>query len=622
MAEKTFITCAVTGNITRPDQTPHLPITTEQIANECLAAAGEGAAAVHIHVRDPKTGRPSMDVNLYRDVMERIRKRDSQLIINLTTGPGGRFVPSEDDPKQYAPGTTLLPPLERLKHVVELRPDVCSLDLNTMNSGADVVINTPANVRKMAKAMNDAGVLPELEVFDSGDMNLARDLVADGTIKGRGLFTVVMGVKYGFASLPETVFYAKSLLPPGAIWSAFGIGRAEFPMLASLAARRQRARGPRGQHLPVEGRSREEQRGAGGEGAAHARRFGRVGRERRRSPGDAGARETLMPRALNIAAKAPSAAEIQVSLVEFGSNAPSPGDVTIEVRAAGINPSDAKAMLGIMPSAVFPRTPGRDFAGVVIEGPKALVGVEVWGSGGDVGISRNGSHAERLVLPAAAIRAKPRKLSMLEAGTVGVPFVTAYEGFRRAGFPSKGDAVAIFGASGKVGQAAIQIATQHGAKVFAVDRRADAPRGFASGPVVYIDSGAEKPSEVIREETEQKGARFVFNTVGSPYFAEANASLAKRGTQAFIATVDRAVPFDIFTFYRGMHTYVGIDTLALTAVDCAAIFEAMAPGFEDGSLRPFPVSAASTFRLEQAAEAYRKVLSGSPERLAFVPNPS
>lgn len=232
MTAKTFITCAVTGNITRPDQTPHLPITTEQIANECLAAAGEGAAAVHIHVRDPKTGKPSMDVSHYRDVMERIRKRDASLIINMTTGPGGRFVPSENDPKQYAAGTTLLPPLERLKHVVELKPDVCSLDLNTMNSGPDVVINTPANVRKMAKAMQDAGVLPELEVFDSGDMNLARDLIAEGTLRGPGLFTVVMGVKYGFASLPETVFYAKSLLPPGAIWSAFGIGRAEYPMLA------------------------------------------------------------------------------------------------------------------------------------------------------------------------------------------------------------------------------------------------------------------------------------------------------------------------------------------------------------------------------------------------------
>jgi uncharacterized protein (DUF849 family) len=232
MADKTFITCAVTGNLTRPDQTPHLPITTESIANECLAAAGEGAAVVHIHVRDPATGKPSMDVGLYRDVVERIRARDKKLIVNLTTGPGGRFVPSPDDPKVFAPGTTLKPPLERVKHVVELKPDVCSLDLNTMNSGPDVVINTPANVRKMAKAMNDAGVLPELEVFDSGDIHLARDLLADGTLKGPGLFTIVMGVKYGFSSLPETLFYARSILPQGAIWSAFGIGRAEYPMLA------------------------------------------------------------------------------------------------------------------------------------------------------------------------------------------------------------------------------------------------------------------------------------------------------------------------------------------------------------------------------------------------------
>ena len=229
---KTFITCAVTGNLTKPEQTPHLPITPEHIANECLGAVAEGAAAVHIHVRDPKTGRPSMDVALYREVVERVRAKDPTVIINLTTGPGGRFVPSADDPKVYAAGTTLLPPLERVKHVVELRPDVCSLDLNTMNSGPDVVINTPANVRKMAKAMTDAGVLPELEVFDSGDIHLARDLLSDGTLKGPGLFTIVMGVKYGFASHPETLFYAKQLLPQGAIWSAFGIGRAEYPMLA------------------------------------------------------------------------------------------------------------------------------------------------------------------------------------------------------------------------------------------------------------------------------------------------------------------------------------------------------------------------------------------------------
>jgi NADPH2:quinone reductase len=327
-----------------------------------------------------------------------------------------------------------------------------------------------------------------------------------------------------------------------------------------------------------------------------------------------------MAKVLNVARKAEGADAIHVDLVDFGSNRPSDGDVTLEVRAAGINPSDAKAMLGIMPTAVFPRTPGRDFAGVVIEGPTSLVGIEAWGSGGDLGISRNGTHGERLRLPAAAVRAKPRNLSMLQAGTVGVPFVTAYEGFRRSGFPARGDVVAIFGASGKVGQAAVQIAARNGATVFAIDRRAGAPRGFAAGPVRYIDASSEKASDVIRGETAGKGAGVVYNTVGSPWFAEGNASLAKRGTQVFIATVERSVPFDIFAFYRGIHTYVGIDSLALGAVDCAAIFEALTPGFEDGTLRPFPVSAASTFALEQADDAYRKALAGSAERLAFVPS--
>lgn len=326
-----------------------------------------------------------------------------------------------------------------------------------------------------------------------------------------------------------------------------------------------------------------------------------------------------MPRALNVPAPAASPDRIEVGLVPFGTNRPSEGDVTVEVRAAGINPSDAKAMLGLMPSAVWPRTPGRDFAGIVIDGPREVIGMEVWGSGGDVGISRNGSHAERLVLPRAALSAKPKRLSMLEAGTTGVPFVTAYEGLRRSGFPRPGDAVAVFGASGKVGQAVIQLATRAGAQVFAVDRRADAPRGHANAPVRHIDTSREKASEAIRGETGGRGAAIVFNTVGSPYFAEANATLAKRGTQVFIATVERAVPFDIFAFYRGMHTYVGVDSLALTAVDCAAIFDALKPGFEDGTLRPFAVAAEDRFRLEDAGAAYRKVLAGSGGRLAFVP---
>ncbi|WP_412023926.1 3-keto-5-aminohexanoate cleavage protein [Burkholderia cepacia] len=229
---KTIIACAVTGNITRPDQHPGLPVTPEQIANASLEAAQAGAAVVHIHVRDPATGRPSMDLELYRDVIDRIRAVDRELIINLTTGPGGRFIPSDDDPKVAAPGTTLLPPEKRVEHILALKPDICSLDLNTMNSGAEVVINTPKNVTRMAEVIRRAGVKPELEIFDSGDIHLARDLIASGVLDGPGLWTFVSGVKYGFGASPETLLYARGLLPPGAIWSAFGVGRFEFPIVA------------------------------------------------------------------------------------------------------------------------------------------------------------------------------------------------------------------------------------------------------------------------------------------------------------------------------------------------------------------------------------------------------
>lgn len=233
-SQKTVITCAVTGNLVKPEQTPHLPITPEQIATECLAAAEAGAAQVHIHVRDPATGRPSMDVELYRDVVDRIRVRNRELVINLTTGPGGRFVPSEDDPRVAAPGSTLVHPDKRVEHIARIKPDVCSLDLNTMNSGPDVVINTPKNVRRMAAVIRAAGVMPELEVFDSGDVHLALDLIADGTLAGPGMWTFVLGVKYGFAPAPQTVLYARDLLPPGAFWTAFGIGRMEYPIVAQV----------------------------------------------------------------------------------------------------------------------------------------------------------------------------------------------------------------------------------------------------------------------------------------------------------------------------------------------------------------------------------------------------
>ena len=229
---KVVITCALTGNLTKPEQSPHLPISPQQIADSALAAAQAGAAVVHIHVRDPKTGRPSMDLDLYRETVDRIRAGVPDLIINLTTGPGGRFVPSEDDPKIAGPGTTLMKPELRVEHIAALRPDISTLDLNTMNSGGEVVINTPRNVRRMAERIRAAGVMPELELFDTGDCHLAHDLIAEGTLKGPGLFSLVLGVKYGFNATPETMMYARDLLPEGAVWTGFGIGRSEFPMVA------------------------------------------------------------------------------------------------------------------------------------------------------------------------------------------------------------------------------------------------------------------------------------------------------------------------------------------------------------------------------------------------------
>jgi uncharacterized protein (DUF849 family) len=229
---KVIITAAVTGNLTTPGQTPYLPITPAQIATACLESAEAGAAIVHIHVRDPETGAPSMALDLYRETMVLIRARNPELVLNITTGPGGRFVPSAENPAVAAAGTTLVRPELRVEHIVALRPDICTLDLNTMNSGDQVVINTPSNVRRMARIIRDAGVRPEIELFDSGDISLMRDLLADGTLQGPLLCSIVMGVRYGFQASPETVLYARTMLPPGTAFTAFGIGRHVFTAAA------------------------------------------------------------------------------------------------------------------------------------------------------------------------------------------------------------------------------------------------------------------------------------------------------------------------------------------------------------------------------------------------------
>ncbi len=227
---KTILTVAVTGNLTTLQQHPGLPCTPEQIAAAVLESAKIGAAVAHIHARYPD-GRPSMEVAHYKEIVDRIRDKNSEVIINLTTGQGGRFIPSKDDPKVAAPGTGLVHPLKRIEHIAAIRPDIATLDLNTMYSGTAVVINTPDNVTIMADEIYKAGAKPELEVFDSGDIQLAHALLAQGVLKSPPLFQIVMGVRYGFVSTPQTLAYAVSLLPKDATWAAFALGRWEFPML-------------------------------------------------------------------------------------------------------------------------------------------------------------------------------------------------------------------------------------------------------------------------------------------------------------------------------------------------------------------------------------------------------
>ena len=322
-------------------------------------------------------------------------------------------------------------------------------------------------------------------------------------------------------------------------------------------------------------------------------------------------------RALRVSQKAANLDALQLEAAPQPQPVAKPGFAVVKVGAAAVNPSDVKAALGLMPQAVWPRTPGRDFAGVVVDGPGDWIGREVYGSGGDVGITRNGSHARFLVLPVAALRDRPRSISMDEAGAVGVPFVTAYEGFRRSGMPQRGQTVLVLGANGKVGQAAVQLAAQGGARVIAVQRRPGPFEGFACAAVETIDATQGDIAARVRELTDGRGVDIAYNTVGSAYFEAANKAMGKGATQILISTQDRAVPFDIFAFYRGMHTYVGIDSLAMDCVAATGQLDAMREGFERGTLKPFPVARA--FTLDQALEAYRLVLSGSTDRVVLRP---
>jgi NADPH:quinone reductase-like Zn-dependent oxidoreductase len=294
-------------------------------------------------------------------------------------------------------------------------------------------------------------------------------------------------------------------------------------------------------------------------------------------------------------------------------------EVLIEVKAAAVNPSDVKAATGLMSYAVFPRTPGRDYAGIVIDGPREAIGREVFGSSGDLGIRRDGTHATHLVVEAEAIVEKPKNISWEEAAGIGVPFVTAMEGFRRAGMPKTGETVLVMGVNGKVGQAAVQIATWHGARVIGVVRKSEAYEGHANADVDVIDASKTDVATRVRELTGGKGADIVFNTVGDPYFQAAHKSLALRGRQILIAAIDRIVQFNILEFYRSQHTYVGIDTLGLSSIATGAVLRELGPGFASGRLKPFPIKPSAIHPLEQAKRAFLAVAGSSRDRMILRP---
>lgn len=261
-----------------------------------------------------------------------------------------------------------------------------------------------------------------------------------------------------------------------------------------------------------------------------------------------------------------------------------PTEALIRVRYAAINPSDVKASLGHMPQAVWPRVPGRDYVGEVVAGPAGWVGKTIFGSGGDVGITRDGSHAPWLVLPRRALLEKPAALSDAQAATLGVPYVTAVDGWQKAGWPQPGERVLIAGAMGKVGLAAAALARMHGAFVVGVKRGATPlVKGHACDQVFELES--PELAGQLMAATEGAGYAAVFNTVGSPYLALSLDVLAHKGRQVLISTLQRDCPFDIFKFFRKELTFYGVDTLKMDTVASNALLRQVAEQVQAGRLR-------------------------------------
>ncbi|MEU6012196.1 3-keto-5-aminohexanoate cleavage protein [Streptomyces sp. NPDC047453] len=234
ITENVIITCALTGAGDTVRKSPHVPVTPEQIARNAVEAAAAGAAVVHIHVRDPETGDPSRDPKLYREVVECVKETGTDVVINLTAGMGGDLVIDPDDPLTHLPGTDLVSGLDRLPHVEDLLPDICTLDCGSLNfgDGSNLYVSTPDMLRAGARRIQELGVRPELEIFDTGQLWFAKQLLAEGLLDDPTVFQLCMGIPWGAPADPGVLQSMVNMLPDGARWASFALGRMQMPWVA------------------------------------------------------------------------------------------------------------------------------------------------------------------------------------------------------------------------------------------------------------------------------------------------------------------------------------------------------------------------------------------------------
>jgi len=296
------------------------------------------------------------------------------------------------------------------------------------------------------------------------------------------------------------------------------------------------------------------------------------------------------------------------------------GEVRVAIQAAGLNPSDVVSVEGRFPGAPLPRILGRDFAGQVVEGPPDLQGREVWGTGGDLGISRDGTHAEQIVLPREAVSLRPSNLSAEEAAAAGVPFVTAWQALVEHGHLRPGEWVIVTGAAGAVGWAAIQLAVARGARVIALVRSNEEEARLDRSKVAAVaHSDRQDLGPVVREATGGRGAELALNGVGAAVFEPLLEALADGGRLGvYSAVAGREVTLDLFNFYRRRLSLLGINTVGPPASEGARILTELRPLFETKALRPHPVL--ERYPLSEAARAYQRVAAGGAPKVVLIPS--